>query len=158
MSQPGRRKGENLFAKRDINLRAQHVAKQTGLRPDYQLTFYGSMLAGAVSRSVAQTAMHLANVIKTLLQMKGSFEAIQPLTQHVLARGAGAQFLLSLPSGAIHFIVLERAKRALAEKFQNQIAKASAAFNFFPSSLATIVCSAVNTPQMVLMNRIMAGV
>ncbi len=28
MSQPGRRKGENLFAKRDINLRAQHVAKQ----------------------------------------------------------------------------------------------------------------------------------
>ncbi len=54
-----------------------------------------------------QTAMHPANVIKTLLQMKGSFEAIQPLTRHVLARGAGAQFLLSLPSGAIHFIVLE---------------------------------------------------
>lgn len=57
--------------------------------------------------SVAQTALHPANVIKTLLQAKGSFGAILPLTWTTLARGAGAQFLLSLPNGALHFAVLE---------------------------------------------------
>lgn len=34
------------------------------------LTFYGLMLAGAVARSVAATAVHPLNVIKTLLQKK----------------------------------------------------------------------------------------
>lgn len=58
-------------------------------------------------RSVAQTSLHPANVIKTLLQTKGSFGAILPLTWATLSRGAGAQFLLSLPNGALHFAVLE---------------------------------------------------
>lgn len=57
--------------------------------------------------SVAQTSLHPANVIKTLLQTKGSFGAILPLTWATLSRGAGAQFLLSLPNGALHFAVLE---------------------------------------------------
>lgn len=57
--------------------------------------------------SVAQTALHPANVVKTLLQTKGSFGAILPLTWATLSRGAGAQFLLSLPNGALHFAVLE---------------------------------------------------
>lgn len=57
--------------------------------------------------SVAQTSLHPANVIKTLLQTKGSFGAILPLTWVTLSRGAGAQFLLSLPNGALHFAVLE---------------------------------------------------
>lgn len=61
--------------------------------------------------SVAQTALHPANVIKTLLQTKGSFGAILPLTWTTLARGAGAQFLLSLPNGALHFAVLEVGSR-----------------------------------------------
>lgn len=59
------------------------------------------------SLSVAQTSLHPANVIKTLLQTKGSFKAILPLTWITLSRGAGAQFLLSLPNGALHFAVLE---------------------------------------------------
>lgn len=57
--------------------------------------------------SVAQTSLHPANVVKTLLQTKGSFAAILPLTWATLSRGAGAQFLLSLPNGALHFAVLE---------------------------------------------------
>ena len=59
------------------------------------------------NNSVAQTSLHPANVIKTLLQTKGSFGAILPLTWTTLSRGAGAQFLLSLPNGALHFAVLE---------------------------------------------------
>lgn len=63
--------------------------------------------------SVAQTSLHPANVVKTLLQTKGSFGAILPLTWATLSRGAGAQFLLSLPNGALHFAVLEvRASKA----------------------------------------------
>ena len=59
------------------------------------------------SYSVAQTALHPANVIKTMLQAKGSVRAMLPLTWSTLSRGAGAQFLLSLPNGALHFAVLE---------------------------------------------------
>ena len=71
----------------------------------------GSVLPSAIMvplcNSVAQTALHPANVVKTLLQTKGSFGAILPLTWTTLSRGAGAQFLLSLPNGALHFAVLE---------------------------------------------------
>lgn len=50
--------------------------------------------------------MHPANVIKTLLQTKGSTE-LQNLNFRILTRGAGAQFVLSLPHGALAFAVLE---------------------------------------------------
>jgi hypothetical protein len=56
--------------------------------------------------SCAQTAMHPANVYKTLLQTKGHDE-LKRLTPRILTRGAGAQFLLSLPHGALAFAVLE---------------------------------------------------
>lgn len=69
-------------------------------------------------RSVAQTSLHPANVIKTLLQTKGSFRAILPLTWVTLSRGAGAQFLLSLPNGALHFAVLEVSGQKVCENKQ----------------------------------------
>lgn len=50
--------------------------------------------------------MHPANVVKTLLQTKGSTE-LQNLNFRILTRGAGAQFVLSLPHGALAFAVLE---------------------------------------------------
>lgn len=145
-----------LFAHEDVNRRAQAAAKASGLRPEYKLTFWGCMVAGAVSRSVAQTALHPANVVKTLLQTKGSFGAILPLTWATLSRGAGAQFLLSLPNGALHFAVLENTKTRMAEMFP--VKSASFLLDFASCSAATALCSIMSTPQMVLTNRIMAGV
>eukprot|EP00904_Undaria_pinnatifida_P010843 jgi/Undpi1/688/HiC_scaffold_10.g04152.m1 len=145
-----------LFAHEEVNRRAQAAARASGLRPEYKLTFWGCMVAGAVSRSVAQTALHPANVIKTLLQTKGSFGAILPLTWATLSRGAGAQFLLSLPNGALHFAVLENTKTRMAELFP--VKSASFLLDFASCSAATALCSVMSTPQMVLTNRIMAGV
>ncbi|CAM9271889.1 unnamed protein product [Choristocarpus tenellus] len=114
------------------------------------------MVAGAVSRSVAQTALHPANVIKTLLQTKGSFRVIFPLSWATLSRGAGAQFLLSLPNGAFHFAVLENTKTRMSNLLPDNTA--SFFLDFLSCSAATTFCSIMSTPQMVLINRIMAGV
>ncbi|CAM9750509.1 unnamed protein product, partial [Phaeothamnion confervicola] len=148
----------SIFAQEALNRDAEARALATGTRPEYRLTFWGSMVAGAVSRSVAQTALHPANVIKTLLQTKGSFSAIMPLTWTTVSRGAGAQFLLSLPNGALHFAVLENTRVALAAVAGPAGQTASALLDFCSSAAATALCSVTSTPQMVLTNRIMAGV
>lgn len=118
------------------------------------LTFWGNMLAGAVSRSCAQTAMHPANVVKTLLQTKGSAE-LNNLNFRILTRGAGAQFALSLPHGALAFAVLEATKTTLSGWFP--VGFAGPAFDFVSSAVSTTLCSVISTPQMVLTDRIMAG-
>ena len=69
------------------------------------LTYYGLMLAGAVARSAAATAVHPLNVIKTMLQTKGG--KMPELSWRVLSRGAGSQFIMSVPHGAINFAVTE---------------------------------------------------
>ncbi|CAN0307130.1 unnamed protein product, partial [Hapterophycus canaliculatus] len=97
------------------------------------------------SFSVAQTSLHPANVIKTLLQTKGSFKAILPLTWATLSRGAGAQFLLSLPNGALHFAVLENTKARMADIFP--VKSASFLLDFASCSAATTLCSVMSTPQ-----------
>ena len=38
------------FAHEDVNRKAQAAARAAGIRPDYKLTFWGCMVAGAVSR------------------------------------------------------------------------------------------------------------
>ncbi|CAM9349902.1 unnamed protein product [Chrysoparadoxa australica] len=156
-SGPSRQRIRGIFAVEEFNKKAAAAAKETGLRPEFRLTFWGSMIAGAVSRSVAQTAMHPANVVKTLLQTKGSFEAIKPLTWAILTRGAGAQFLLSLPNGAFHYAVLENTKQRMADFFPESARKASALLDFASAGAATAFCSIMSTPQMVLTNRIMVG-
>ncbi|EWM25692.1 s-adenosylmethionine mitochondrial carrier protein [Nannochloropsis gaditana] len=118
------------------------------------LTFWGNMLAGAVSRSCAQTAMHPANVVKTLLQTKGAGE-LANLNVQILTRGAGAQFALSLPHGALAFAVLEATKSTLSSWFPVNFA--GPAFDFVSSAVSTTICSVISTPQMVLTDRIMAG-
>lgn len=40
----------SLFADEDVNREAQARARAAGVRPDYKLTFWGCMVAGAVSR------------------------------------------------------------------------------------------------------------
>eukprot|EP01034_Spumella_vulgaris_P025175 gene25175-31604_t len=83
----------------------------------------------------------------------------------VLSRGAGAQFLMSIPHGAFNFAVTETTKKqvstfvhnrhlvsAIPERILNPL------LDFLSSALATFVCSIVSTPQMVITDRIMAGV
>jgi solute carrier family 25 S-adenosylmethionine transporter 26 len=112
------------------------------------------MTAGAISRTIAQTFMHPANTYKTMLQLKDTGKSTK-LTLERLLRGADAQFLLSLPHGAFHFFVIDQVKIQLAKFLPSRL-------NFFAdftaSAISTVVCSVVSTPQMVLTDRLMAGV
>jgi len=69
------------------------------------LTYYGLMLAGAVARSAASTAVHPLNVVKTMLQTKDG--KMPAFSWEALSRGAGSQFIMSIPHGAINFAVTE---------------------------------------------------
>jgi Mitochondrial carrier protein len=73
------------------------------------LTFYGLMLAGAIARSVSATAVHPLNVIKIMLQTQGG--KMPELKWSVLSRGAGSQFIMSVPHGAVNFVVTEVSAR-----------------------------------------------
>ena len=122
------------------------------------LTYLQTMLAGAVSRSMAQVLMHPANTYKTMLQLKGATAAniVKKLSWERLLRGADAQFLLSLPHGAFYFFVIDRAKAALAPLFL-PLPQLAFLQDFAASTISTVCCSVVSTPQMVLTDRLMAG-
>eukprot|EP00904_Undaria_pinnatifida_P012332 jgi/Undpi1/8229/HiC_scaffold_25.g10699.m1 len=122
------------------------------------LTFKEAMFAGAVSRSLAQTCMQPANVVKTLLQGRGTSSQLSKLSFKLLTRGAGAQFVMSMPHGAFNFATLEVILGCSARVFPTEWRdKAGPVLDFVSSSVATLVCSVVSTPQMVLTDRIMAG-
>ena len=121
---------------------------------DTSLTFFETMAAGAVSRTVAQTVMHPANTYKTVLQLRGrNLEA--KFTLERLLRGADAQFLMSLPHGAFYFWVTELVKAKVESLVPDRLQFLA---DFFSSTISTVVCSVVSTPQMVLTDRLMAGV
>ena len=82
------------------------VAAVKPASPD-QLTYFQTMAAGAVSRTMAQTIMHPANTYKTILQLRKKQRLKTKLTPERLLRGADAQFLLSLPHGAFYFAVMD---------------------------------------------------
>jgi len=69
------------------------------------LTYYGLMLSGSIARTVAATAVHPLNVVKTLLQTKDG--KVPAFKWSVLSRGAGSQFIMSVPHGAFQFVVTE---------------------------------------------------
>ncbi|GMH54535.1 hypothetical protein TrRE_jg1258, partial [Triparma retinervis] len=83
------------------------------------------MICGAISRSTAQTIMHPANTMKTILQQAPTSPAsskaqsatfkqlLRPRNFKMLTRGAGAQWLLSVPHGACNFAVLELTRRVM---------------------------------------------
>lgn len=58
------------------------------------LTFKQAMFAGAVSKSIAQTCMQPANVVKTLLQGHGTSKQLSNMSFSLLTRGTGAQFIM----------------------------------------------------------------
>lgn len=138
----------------------------TAARP---LLFWESMVSGAVSRSIAQTAMHPANTMKTMMQSsRGGNEIslaqlMKPSMFKTFSRGAGANFVLSVPHGAINFAVLELV-RAQFSKFVDSVPVLSSqadrigpGLDFLSSAVSTICCSVISTPQMMITDNIMAG-
>lgn len=139
---------------------------------DRRLHFWEAMICGAISRSAAQTIMHPANTMKTILQSSRSVPGKVPLTiksfaqwenaRH-LTRGAGAQLILSIPHGAVNFAVLEFVRRQM----NNLVSLSSYAdvinrsfgpgMDFISSAISTVCCSVVSTPQMMVCDNIMAG-
>lgn len=139
---------------------------------DRRLQFWEAMVCGAVSRSTAQTIMHPANTMKTILQSKRTVPGKAPLTvksftqwKHAqkLTRGAGAQLVLSLPHGAVNFAVLEFVRRQMnslvsRSRYADTINRNfGPGMDFLSSALSTICCSVVSTPQMMICDNIMAG-
>jgi len=84
-----------------------------------------AMICGAISRSTAQTIMHPANTMKTILQSPSSpnkptfLQLLRPSQFKMLTRGAGAQWLLSVPHGACNFAVLELTRRMMGNLFKD---------------------------------------
>jgi hypothetical protein len=128
-----------------------------------KLKFWESMVCGAISRSVAQTIMHPANTMKTMLQNSrggagGPTYAtlLRPESFRRLTQGAGANFLLSVPHGAINFAVLECVRQQLAQAVEStpylkeRSEKFGAGLDFLSSAISTITCSIVSTPQMMI--------
>ncbi|KAL7535061.1 hypothetical protein ACHAXR_009252, partial [Thalassiosira sp. AJA248-18] len=139
---------------------------------DRRLHFWEAMLCGAISRSSAQTIMHPANTMKTILQSSRSIPGQAPLTVRSftqwkyakqLSRGAGAQLILSLPHGAVNFAVLELVRREMnnavtRSRYADVINRNfGAGMDFLSSALSTVCCSVVSTPQMMICDNIMAG-
>lgn len=126
------------------------------------LMFWENMVSGAVSRSIAQTVMHPANTMKTIMQSSLGpnkprlVDLMKPAMFRRLTCGAGANFVLSLPHGAFNFAVLE----AIREKMNTAVAsvprlernkeRIGPGLDFLSSSIATICCSVVSTPQMMI--------
>jgi hypothetical protein len=80
-----------------------------------------------------------------------------------LTKGAGANFLLSVPHGAVNFAVLEFVRSRLGAivaanpAWQERSGRLGPTLDFVSSSISTIVCSVVSTPQMMITDNIMAG-
>mmetsp|Transcript_30773 Transcript_30773/g.45528 ORF Transcript_30773/g.45528 Transcript_30773/m.45528 type:complete len:521 (+) Transcript_30773:133-1695(+) len=126
------------------------------------LVFWENMVCGAISRSVAQTVMHPANTMKTMLQSRLQTETLtslmSPKNFHRLTVGAGANFVLSVPHGAVNFAVLEFVRSKLAQLLPAEAnGKLGPGLDFVSSCISTVCCSVVSTPQMMVTDNIMAG-
>jgi solute carrier family 25 S-adenosylmethionine transporter 26 len=90
-------------------------------------------------------------------------ELMLPRNFRRLTVGAGANFLLSVPHGAVNFAVLEFVRKWLSTVVRsNPILAAnesrfSFGLDFLSSSISTVACSVVSTPQMMIVDNIMAG-
>ena len=133
------------------------------------LLFWENMISGAISRSVAQTAMHPANTMKTMMQSSRGAEKVKlgqlmkPSMFKTLSRGAGANFVLSIPHGAVSFAILEFVRAQMGKfveshpKLSSSSEKIGPGLDFVSSAVSTICCSIVSTPQMMITDNIMAG-
>jgi Mitochondrial carrier protein len=121
------------------------------------LVFWENMICGAISRSIAQTVMHPANTMKTILQSERTPPSIvsllKPSNFRRLSQGAGANFLLSVPHGAVNFAVLEFVRARMNAVIQGlgvDTNRIGPGLDFCSSAISTICCSIVSTPQMMM--------
>jgi hypothetical protein len=146
--------------------------RNASAKPDRSLSFWDSMICGAVSRSVSQTLTHPANSMKTILQSDQT-ASIQSLMQRKkfrrLTQGAGAQLVLSLPQGAVNFAVLEATRKVLGDLARkvkllppddgsnpaNDVV--AACLDFVSSAASTVCCIVVTGPITVIGDNIMSG-
>ena len=159
---------ENLSCSSRAVVNPSHATVPKSPRP---LVFWENMICGAISRSIAQTLMHPANTMKTILQNTRRGlpdsptigELMLPRNFRRLTVGAGANFLLSVPHGAVNFAVLELVRKRLSGIVQSNPflaaneSKLSFGLDFLSSSISTVACSVVSTPQMMITDNIMAG-
>jgi Mitochondrial carrier protein len=141
-----------LYPKRSLLYHASNDTRPLVNQPS--LTYLETMTAGAVSRAIAQTMMHPANTYKTILQLKKRDAQVR-LTPERLLRGADAQFIMSIPHGAFYFCVVEYVKNKIEFLIPKRLQFLA---DFTSSTISTIVCSIVSTPQMVITDRLMAGI
>ena len=79
-----------------------------------------------------------------------------------LTKGAGANFVLSVPHGAINFAVLEFVRGRLGalvssnRRLSDRAQQLGPTLDFMSSAISTITCSIVSTPQMMITDNIMA--
>jgi hypothetical protein len=127
--------------------------------PHRPLFFWENMVSGAISRSIAQTIMHPANTMKTVLQNTNDVslrDLCQPRQFRRLTVGANANFILSIPHGAVNFAVLEFVRgrmNAAMEAIPALNKRKDAlgpALDFLSSCVSTVTCSIVSTPQMMI--------
>mmetsp|Transcript_41392 Transcript_41392/g.53379 ORF Transcript_41392/g.53379 Transcript_41392/m.53379 type:complete len:383 (+) Transcript_41392:63-1211(+) len=123
---------------------------------DYELSFWGHMAAGATSRTIAQSLLHPADVVKTILQTQKMTGQAVSFSWPVLMRGMDVQLIFSLPHGAFSYAITEFVKEFMEKTIPWR--KAGFVMDFASSALSTTLCSIISTPQMVLHDRCMAGV
>lgn len=84
-----------------------HMALQCAFPPHCADTALTPPPSLDVPAANLQTCMQPANVVKTLLQGRGTASQLSNLSVKLLTRGAGAQFVMSLPHGAFNYATLE---------------------------------------------------
>ena len=144
------------------------VFRKVGADGEKELTNYGMMLAGAIARSASATAVHPLNLMKVLLQTSGGKEELRDMmlnNPRDMMRGAGSQFICSVPHGAFSFAVIETTKKFLAHLTSLYdltryipVHILNPLLDFLSSCVSTFICSVISTPQMVITDRIMAGI
>jgi hypothetical protein len=156
-------RSDNIDTSMAVQVSATAALTAMSARPR-PLVFWENMVCGAISRSIAQTIMHPANTMKTILQSSRGpdqpklMTMIKPQYFRRLTMGAGANFLLSVPHGAVNFAVLEFVRSRMTKVIPDGVAeRLGPGLDFLSSSVSTICCSVVSTPQMMITDNIMAG-
>jgi hypothetical protein len=131
---------------------------------DEQLSSIQLLATGAVSRTISQGLIHPLTTLKTILQLRrNSGSDLLHITQNVrpaqLFQGLDAQILFSIPHGALYYYCIQRLRPLLSERRLYAFPKLNKEFlnDFVTSSAATVLCSVISTPQMVVTDRVAAG-
>ena len=123
--------------------------------------FWENMLIGTLSKVVANTIMHPATTLKTLLQSTPHetshahgrvYSLLRPANFRRLTHGAGANFFMSVPQGFINFTTTKFVRSRVARLFRAIPAlkrwgeSNRLGFDFLSSATSNVCCSVVTTP------------